>query len=231
MSQHDFNITADDANTGVEYRAAVNAAMQALASLSFGPTLPTVTYPCQLAVNAATHRVMMRDEANTTWGYAKDLFFRMGTSNNAMGVNALVCITTGTENTAVGDEALGQITTGNFNTSIGYLAGRYNNSFIDNSTSSSCVFLGAETKSLNPNSTNEIVIGYGAVGNGSNTATIGNTSTLRTVLNAGNLNIKAPAVPASATAAGVKGDIAYDAGYVYVCVDTNTWKRAALSSW
>ena len=38
-------------------------------------------------------------------------------------------------------------------------------------------------------------------------------------------------VPASATATGIKGDIAYDANYMYVCTDTNVWKRTALSSW
>ena len=37
--------------------------------------------------------------------------------------------------------------------------------------------------------------------------------------------------PASAGATGVKGQICYDSSYVYVCTATNTWKRAALSSW
>lgn len=38
-------------------------------------------------------------------------------------------------------------------------------------------------------------------------------------------------VPASASAAGRAGQIAYDSGYVYVCTATDTWKRAALSAW
>jgi hypothetical protein len=38
-------------------------------------------------------------------------------------------------------------------------------------------------------------------------------------------------VPSTATSTGTAGDIRYDAGYVYVCVATNTWKRAALTSW
>jgi hypothetical protein len=37
--------------------------------------------------------------------------------------------------------------------------------------------------------------------------------------------------PASASAAGVKGDICWDTSYIYVAVNTNSWKRAALSSW
>lgn len=37
--------------------------------------------------------------------------------------------------------------------------------------------------------------------------------------------------PASASATGTKGMIAFDASYVYVCVATDTWVRAALSTW
>lgn len=38
-------------------------------------------------------------------------------------------------------------------------------------------------------------------------------------------------VPTSASAAGTKGEIAWDSGFVYVCVATNTWKRAAIATW
>lgn len=37
--------------------------------------------------------------------------------------------------------------------------------------------------------------------------------------------------PASASASGTAGTWAYDTSYVYICVATNTWKRAALSTW
>lgn len=37
--------------------------------------------------------------------------------------------------------------------------------------------------------------------------------------------------PASAAASGVAGTIAWDTGFIYVCTATNTWKRAALSTW
>jgi len=30
---------------------------------------------------------------------------------------------------------------------------------------------------------------------------------------------------------GVTGEICWDGEYVYVCVDTDTWKRSALSTW
>ena len=50
-------------------------------------------------------------------------------------------------------------------------------------------------------------------------------------LSAGDLNIAAPTVPASASATGTTGDIAWASGFVYVCVATNTWQRAAIATW
>jgi hypothetical protein len=37
--------------------------------------------------------------------------------------------------------------------------------------------------------------------------------------------------PASATSPGVPGQIAYDTGYQYTCVASNTWKRTAITNW
>ena len=39
------------------------------------------------------------------------------------------------------------------------------------------------------------------------------------------------AAPSSASSSGVAGQTAYDTSYFYVCVSSNTWKRAALSTW
>lgn len=50
-------------------------------------------------------------------------------------------------------------------------------------------------------------------------------------INSDTLRLRTARTPASATAAGNAGDIAWDANYIYVCTATNTWKRAALSSW
>jgi len=57
---------------------------------------------------------------------------------------------------------------------------------------------------------------------------------------AGNSPFSAPAdhvhptfvtAPASAAADGVKGQIACDGSYIYVCTDTDTWKRVAIATW
>jgi len=37
--------------------------------------------------------------------------------------------------------------------------------------------------------------------------------------------------PASASAAGVTGQIAWDSGFLYICVAANTWKRVAVDTW
>ena len=37
--------------------------------------------------------------------------------------------------------------------------------------------------------------------------------------------------PASSTAPGVRGEVGWDADYLYVCVAKNVWKRTSLSTW
>lgn len=38
-------------------------------------------------------------------------------------------------------------------------------------------------------------------------------------------------VPASASAPGRKGEVAFDDNYMYRCIATNTWKRVAIATW
>jgi len=37
--------------------------------------------------------------------------------------------------------------------------------------------------------------------------------------------------PSTASDTGTAGDIRYDSAYIYVCVDTDTWKRVAITGW
>ena len=118
-----------------------------------------------------------------------------GNQNSAQGVNALQSNTTGNQNSAQGYAALYSNTTGSYNsaqgyaalynltggynnnTAIGYNSGRYYNGTTGNLTSvSNSLFLGASASALADGDTNEIVIGYNAIGNGSNTIKLGNTS-------------------------------------------------------
>jgi hypothetical protein len=38
-------------------------------------------------------------------------------------------------------------------------------------------------------------------------------------------------VPASASATGVAGTVAWESGFLYVCVATDTWERVAIATW
>jgi hypothetical protein len=50
-------------------------------------------------------------------------------------------------------------------------------------------------------------------------------------INEDSLRLRIAKTPASATATGNAGQIAWDSSYIYVCVAANTWKRSALSTW
>ncbi len=110
---------------------------------------------------------------------------------SALGVAALYWDTTGSDNTAIGYYSLSNITIGNRNTALGVNAGRYITGFVSpNVTSENSVYLGMSTMAKANGDTNEIVIGYSAVGHGSNTVTLGNGSITDNYLT-GNLNLSA----------------------------------------
>ena len=107
-----------------------------------------------------------------------------GSYNSAQGYNALYSNTTGNYNSAQGYNVLYSNTTGNYNSAQGYQAGQFiSDGSTANATSSNSVYLGANTEAKASGDTNENVIGNGAVGNGSNTSTVGNTATVGTWLN------------------------------------------------
>jgi len=81
-------------------------------------------------------------------------------------------------NTLVGTNTLPQLTTGQNNMAIGYNAGYTPAGF----TGSNNIYLGASVVPSSGAATNEIVIGQGATGFGSNTVTIGNAATVSTTL-------------------------------------------------
>jgi hypothetical protein len=96
--------------------------------------------------------------------------------NTAIGYAALRK-NTGDNNVAVGNSALGENIGGHTNIAIGNSAGsRAAPSELPNTSPTYCAFIGSATRSSSDSSTNETVIGYGAVGGGDNTVTLGNGS-------------------------------------------------------
>jgi len=110
-------------------------------------------------------------------------------NNTAIGWGSLNYNSSGNSNTGVGSEALTSNITGSNNSGFGYAAGEFlANGSTANSTPQNSVFLGHSTRSLTNNDTNQIVIGYLALGKGSNTVQLGNTSITATYLQ-GEVNI------------------------------------------
>jgi len=133
---------------------------------------------------------------NSTFGYSSSYKLTSGSNNSGFGNLSLYSATTGSNNCAFGNSALEGNTaganntgiglsvlfsqsTGSNNAAVGANAGRYiadgttANAACDNST-----FIGYNTKPLASGQTNQVVVGYNAVGLGSNTSVIGNSSTL-----------------------------------------------------
>jgi hypothetical protein len=101
-------------------------------------------------------------------------------NNVGVGRNALNGQTSGNANTGIGDGAGQTNTTGARNIFIGLNSGRYFSvSNFDNTVVNNSIFIGYQAKALLSGSTNETVLGYYAIGLGTNTSVIGNTTTTR----------------------------------------------------
>lgn len=183
-----------------------------------------------------------KGSGNTAIGMSALTSNTTGGFNSSVGVQALESNTIGTYNMAFGNAALDNNTTGNANVGIGLLAlgnnvsgsnniglgassgrviadGATVNSITDNS-----VFIGVNSKANANNQTNQIVIGYNAIGNGSNTAQIGNTSITRTNI-AGALGIQSyNTSQKNAIASPIAGLIVFDTTLMKLCVYTTTWE-------
>ena len=136
------------------------------------------------AVNTNTRvgQTALRDnttgDGNTVIGFSALVANTTGSAGTAIGRNSMVSNTTGLSNTAVGNFSFSNNTTGNTNSAFGRNSGRF---IADGTTaltsSENSVFLGADTRANANSQTNQIVIGHSAIGLGSNTTVIGNSST------------------------------------------------------
>lgn len=109
------------------------------------------------------------------FGHQAGKYITSGTTNSAFGAFALGLTTTGSYNLGSGYAALYGNTIGSYNIGLGPNAGRWDSTAVNNSSGSASIFIGYDTHPLASGQTNQIVIGHQAVGNGSNTVTLGNT--------------------------------------------------------
>ena len=135
---------------------------------------------------------------NTFVGFEAGIYNSTGSENTFVGVSAGKNNLTGYGNTVVGRESFLQNTTGDYNTAIGWNAFRAKQTGGDNIaigynagrglgndnlyTVNSSIFIGVYARAAADNQSNQIVIGYGTTGLGSNTTVIGNSSTLTTAI-------------------------------------------------
>jgi hypothetical protein len=134
--------------------------------------------------------------ANTAIGYATLQGITNGQANTAIGFSSLN-LSNGTGNTTIGTSTFRHLTTGDLNVAIGQDSGRYIADGVTQlTTSQNSVFLGMSSRPLANSQTNQIVIGYNAIGAGSNSVVLGNDSITTTLLK-GNVGIgtSSPSVP------------------------------------
>jgi hypothetical protein len=156
-----FNNTSANYNVGVGYESLKN----------------TTTGGNNTALGHGSMLLNTSGDVNTAVGENSLMSNTIGRYNTAIGVQAQEQNTTGAQNTAIGVAAIDRNMEGNYNAVLGAFSGRY---IADNSTYNTAidnsVLVGALSRPLANNANNEIVIGYDAIGNGSNTVTLGNMS-------------------------------------------------------
>ncbi len=219
--------TGSAISTYLGYQAGIN-------SVGAGLFNTFVGYQCGYANTSGYNNCfggLQTGAANTTgygnsgWGLQVMQFSTTATFNSGFGIHALLNLTTGNSNTAVGGGSMEYLGSGNNNTAIGMYAGR-------DVTGSGNVFIGNRSGQGNTAIDNRLYIAnnetttliYGEFDN-QIVVIDGTLTTDQYILS--DLNT----APASATATGTKGEIRVTASYIYVCTATNTWVRAALSTW
>jgi len=173
----------------------------AVTSVTSGNYNIGVGFAAGASATTATHNVFVGGFAGYQSNGSYNTFVGMesnyrgaGNHNVAVGFDCLF-ENTGTRNTGVGPQAGMYVATGNDNAYFGYNAGRYiANGTTNSSNSSASVFLGVDSRPSASSQTNQIVIGYQAIGLGSNTVVIGNNSITTTALKgntqvSGSLNV------------------------------------------
>jgi hypothetical protein len=137
-------------------------------------------------------------KVNTTGNYWTSIGFQSGESNISGGHWTAIGAVSGNRNTSGSDWI-----------SIGFQSARFYSNGVDDATSfSNGVYIGTNTRVGIAGANNEIVIGYNAIGAGSNTVTLGNTSITKTILRG---TINAAGLPTSSAGLSA-GDIWNDGG-------------------
>ncbi len=167
-SKYCLQTVSDFANTETWQRVKVNERWSAWKQIMLDGTSNSTRFG---------YNVLTKDTSgvgNTAIGASTLCNNTTGIYNMGVGFHALVRNIGGSYNIAIGNGALRDVVDANNNTVLGMYAGMtlYNGGEINDCNDAT--FIGYHAKPLNNNSINEIVIGCGSTGYGSNTAHIGN---------------------------------------------------------
>lgn len=150
-------------------------------TLTVGRGSGNITTNTALGIGALSGNVSGSGNVAVGWGSLQSN--DSGGNNVAIGQRALGTIVDSSTLTAVGDQAFRNLSGGSASVALGYMAGRYydtGNDLLENSSNS--VYIGYESRAASDGTNNEIVIGASAVGQGSNSTTIGTSATTLTRL-------------------------------------------------
>jgi hypothetical protein len=137
-----------------------------------------------VAIGGSALQALTSGDRNMALGFEAGPGITSGRQNTAMGANALGNLSTGSDNTGIGSGSLANLTTPSSNIGIGAQSGAYFTPGVgsNNTTSSQSIYIGNDTRSSANGNTNEMVFGHTAIGQGSNTVTLGNSSITKTFL-------------------------------------------------
>jgi len=196
------------------------------------------------AVGSSAMANMQGGARNTAMGGAALSGSADSSDNAAFGYHALSTLHTGGDSldTAVGYHSLHSLYEGSGNTALGGYSGEpmtygFNNTFLGYNSGTSA---GTPSTSGLVNAT---AVGYNSHVATSNSLVLGGTGTDAVKVGIGTtsptkpldiegstIRVRQDRTPASSSEACLKGEIAWDGSYLYVCVATDTWKRSALAS-
>jgi hypothetical protein len=216
--------TTGDANSAIGYRA--------LSANTVGGG--------NTAIGLNSLRFNTQGNFNTSIGWASMSANISGVENTALGTQSLFNNTTGNYNVSIGARVLASNTIGEYNTAVGGQAMQNNVSGANNTA----LGYGAGIYAIGASS-NNVYIGRSAgpsdaivinnklyISNSSGAPLIGGDFAAKTVTIDGSLTatkfILPTDAPATMTSTGVAGEIRYDANFIYICIATNSWKRAPI---
>jgi len=183
-----FGYSALTSNTSGNYNTAVGASSLYSntsgynTAVGYASLYSNISGNYNTAVGASSLYSNTSSANNTAVGYYALYFNTSGISNTALGSYALYNNTSGNSNTALGYHAFYNNKTGSTNVAVGINAGMLDASSQPLIGSTNSIFLGGSTKAQSNDQTNQIVIGVNAIGAGSNSVVLGNTSITKTLL-------------------------------------------------